>query len=298
MAARPGPSSSLSPIPVTDPAGPRTGPSPDHTMTTTAHPAPAPAPTRIPRLPADTAVVFGRCLRATLRSRTNLLFGMLQPLLFLTFFGPLLTRLDLGADGSPWQTFVPGILVQLALLGGSFVGLGLIVDRNLGVVDRMRATPVAPLALLLGRTLRDVVQLVAQSVLLVLLGFAFGLRAPLPGVLAGLAFVAVLSGALAALSYGLAARLRTPPEFAAVANTGVIPLMLLSGLLLPMSLAPGWLDGLSRAVPFRYTVDAVREVFRGHYAAGTVGLGAAVTLALAALCLAAATRLFTRAGRG
>ncbi|MER6951172.1 ABC transporter permease [Nonomuraea sp. NPDC000554] len=242
----------------------------------------------------DTGVIFGRYLRATIRSTTNLLFGMLQPLLFLALFGPLLTRLDLGVSGSSWQNLVPGVLVQLALLGGSFVGLGLLMDRNLGVIDRMRVTPVSPLALLLGRVLRDVVQLVVQSVLLVLLGLAFGLRAPLPGVLIGLTFIAVLAAALSALSYGLAMNVSTPPEFAAIANTAGMPLMLLSGLLLPMSLAPGWLDAASRVVPFRYTVDAVRQVFLGHYANGTVAAGAAVTLALALVCLLGGARLFHR----
>ncbi|WP_030832699.1 ABC transporter permease [Streptomyces hygroscopicus] len=243
---------------------------------------------------AHTGIIFGRCLRSTLRSKTNLLFGMLQPLLFLALFGPLLTQLDMGVSGTSWQTLVPGVLVQLALLGGSYVGLGLLMDRNLGVLDRMRATPVSPLALLLGRTLRDVVQLVAQSVLLVLLGLAFGLRAPLLGVLIGLLFVAVLAAALSALSYGLAMNVRTPPEFAAIANTAAMPLMLLSGLLLPMTLAPGWLEGVSRAVPFRYTVDAVRQVFLGHYVTTTVAVGAAVTSGLAVLCLAVGAWLFRR----
>lgn len=265
---------------------------------TTSIPAPAPptAPAR-GSLRTDTGIVFGRCLRATLRSKTNLVFGMLQPLLFLALFGPLLTRLDLGVPGSSWQTLVPGVLVQLALLGGSFVGLGMLMERNLGIIDRMRVTPVRPAALLLGRTLRDIVQLTAQAVLLVLLGLGLGLRASPAGVLVGLAFVAVLSGALSALSHGLGMHVRTSPEFAAVANTAVMPLMLLAGLLLPMNLAPGWLDGVSRAVPFRYTVDAVREVFRGHFTTGAVAVGAVVTLAFAAVCLLAATRLFTRAKR-
>ncbi|MBB4944117.1 ABC-2 type transport system ATP-binding protein [Streptosporangium album] len=104
-----------------------------------------------------------------------------------------------------------------------------------------------------------------------------------------------LAAALSALSYGLAMNVATPPEFAAIANTAGMPLMLLSGLLLPMSLAPGWLDGASRVIPFRYTVDAVRQVFQGHYANGTVAVGAAVTLALAALCLLGGARLFNRA---
>ncbi|MFV2177798.1 ABC transporter permease, partial [Actinomadura sp. LOL_011] len=85
---------------------------------------------------ADTGVVFGRYTRATLRSKTNLLFGMLQPLLFLALFGPLLTGLSLGVDGSSWQALVPGLLVQLALLGGSYVGLGIIIEKSSGVLDR------------------------------------------------------------------------------------------------------------------------------------------------------------------
>ncbi|MFJ6752780.1 ABC transporter permease [Streptomyces sp. NPDC091266] len=244
---------------------------------------------------ADTGIIFGRYLRATLRSKTNLFFGMLQPLLFLALFGPLLTKLNLGMSGSSWQTLVPGVLIQLALLGGSYVGLGLLMDRNLGVIDRMRVTPVSPLALLLGRTLRDVVQLLAQSVILVLLGLTLGLRAPLAGILIALLFVAVLAAALSALSYGMAMNIRTPPEFAAIANTAVMPLMLLSGLLLPMTLAPGWLNGVSRVVPFRYTVDAVRQAFLGHYANSTVAIGAAVTLTMAALCLLVGARIFHRA---
>ncbi|MGI5325956.1 ABC transporter permease [Actinomadura nitritigenes] len=253
---------------------------------------------RIPmrELLADTGVVLGRCMRATTRSKTNLLFGMLQPLLFLALFGPLLTRLSLGVDGSSWQAFVPGVIVQLAILGGSYVGLGIIVERGQGVIDRMRVTPVRPAALLLGRTLRDVVQLAVQAALLVLLGLAFGLRAPVAGVLAGFAFVAVLSAALSALSYGLAMNVRTPPEFAAIANTAGMPLMLLSGLLLPMTLAPGWLDGASRAVPFRYTVDAVRQAYLGHYTSGTFAVGTVVTVAFAAVSLTAGAWLFRRGG--
>ncbi|MCP2336999.1 ABC transporter permease [Actinomadura rupiterrae] len=249
------------------------------------------------RLIADTGVIFGRSLRQTLRSKTALTFGMLQPLLFLALMGPLLSRLDLRTGGTAWQAFVPGLLVQLALLGGMFVGLGILIERQVGVIDRMRVTPLHPAAPLLGRMLRDVVQLVVQSALLVLLGVAFGLRAPVGGVLLGFVFVALLSAALSMLSYGLAMNVRTAPEFAAIANTTVLPLMLLAGLLLPMTLAPGWLDAASRIVPFRYTVDAVRHLYLGEYADGTVLAGLAVTAALAALGLAGGLALFRRSGR-
>ena len=45
-----------------------------------------------------------------------------MPLLYLLFFGPLLTGLPLGARGSSWQILVPGLLLQLGLFGASFAG--------------------------------------------------------------------------------------------------------------------------------------------------------------------------------
>ncbi|WP_344745627.1 ABC transporter permease [Streptosporangium vulgare] len=77
-------------------------------------------------------------------------------------------------------------------------------------------------------------------------------------------------------------------------STAIVPLVLLSGAFLPMSMAPGWLDVLSRATPFRYVLEAMRELFNGHYANGTVGLGVAVTVVLSVLCVAAGTRVFNR----
>ena len=59
-------------------------------------------------------------------------------------------------------------------------------------------------------------------------------------------------------------------------NAGTMPATLLSGLLLPMALAPGWLDVVSHFVPFRYLGKAVRASFVGDYWSGTVGIGALV----------------------
>lgn len=247
------------------------------------------------QLAADTRVIFGRYLRQSLRSRVALFFGLLQPLLFLVFFGPLLQELPLGGKGDSWQVLVPGLMIQLGLFSAAFAGLGILVEKQYGVVERMRVTPVSRLALLLGRILRDVVQLLVQSLLLVLVGVAFGLRAPVLGVLVGFAFVAVLAMSLASLSCALAMRVATPQEFAPVINAVNLPAMLLSGILLPMALAPAWLDGISRFVPFRYLVEAVRAAFVGDYTSGAVGLGALVAVVFATASMALGTRLFQRA---
>ncbi len=244
---------------------------------------------------SDTNVIFGRYLRQTLRSRKSIIFGLLQPLLYLAFFGPLLQKVRLGGNGDAWQTLVPGLLIQLGLFSSAFAGFGILMEKQFGVVERMRVTPVSRLAILLGRLLRDVLQLLVQSLLLVLVGVAFGLRAPVLGVVLGFVFVGVLAMSLASLSYALAMRVDTPQEFAPVINSINMPAMLLSGILLPMALAPDWLDVVSHFVPFRYLVDAVRDAFVGDYGDGTVLLGAGVSVVLAAVSMTLGARLFRKA---
>ncbi|MFD4689540.1 ABC transporter permease [Streptomyces sp. NBC_00683] len=244
----------------------------------------------------DTALIFGRYARQTLRSRFQILFGILMPLLYLLFFGPLLTGLPLGRAGDSWQILVPGLLLQLGLFGASFAGFSIIIEKSTGVVERMRVTPVSRLALLLGRVLRDALLFMFQAVLLVLAALAMGLRAPLPGVLIGFAFVGLLTVSLASLSYALAMKVRTPQEFGPVINSLTMPAMLLSGLMLPMTLGPVWLDVLSHFTPFRYLVDAVRDAYVGSYATAHMLYGVLVSLGFALLAVTVGTRVFRGAG--
>ncbi|MFD6496300.1 ABC transporter permease [Streptomyces sp. NPDC060188] len=244
----------------------------------------------------DTALIFGRYARQTLRSRFAMLFGALTPLLYLLFFGPLLTGLPLASRGTSWQVLVPGLLLQLGLFGAAFAGFTIIIEKNLGIVERMRVTPVSRLALLLGRVLRDAAVFVLQAVLLILAALVMGLRAPLAGILIGFAFVALLTVSLASLSYALALKVSTPQEFGPAVNALTMPSMLLSGLMLPMALAPGWLDALSHFMPFRYLVDAVRDAYVGSYATAHMLYGVLVALGFAALAVTVGTRVFRRAG--
>lgn len=244
----------------------------------------------------DTGLIYGRYLRQTLRSRFAMLFGVLMPLLYLLFFGPLLTHLPLGGKGSSWQVLVPGLLLQLGLFGALFAGFMIILENGQGIVERMRVTPVSRLALLLGRVLRDATVFVFQAVLLVLAALLMGLRAPLPGVLIGFGFVALLTVSLASLSYAVAMKVRTPQEFGPLINAVSMPSMLLSGLMLPMTLAPTWLDVLSHFVPFRYLVDAMRDAYVGEYATAHMLYGVLVAVGFAALAVTVGTRVFRRAG--
>ncbi len=134
----------------------------------------------------DTWLLFRHNLRVTLRQKAGLIFGVIQPLFFLVLFGPIFATI-----GS-WETLVPGLIIQLGLMSTGMAGFGVVFEKRSGVLERLRVTPASRLALLLGRVLTNAVQLILQVVLLVAVGYAFGLRAPVAGLLAGLALVVVL----------------------------------------------------------------------------------------------------------
>jgi ABC-2 type transport system permease protein len=226
----------------------------------------------------------------------TLVLGLLQPMLYLLLFGPLFSRVSLsfGGESTGWQLFVPGILVQLGLFSSAFVGFGVIAELRSGVIERFRVTPVRRLALLLGRVLRDATLLGLQGVVLLLLAGALGLRAPLAGLAIALVLVVVLGIALSSLSYALGLVTREEFVFAPILNMVLVPVLLLSGILLPMSMAPPWLHTVSRFNPLAHLVDAIRDVFLGRYATGQVALGAAAVVGLAVVAVAVATRLFIR----
>lgn len=264
------------------------------------HAAPRPhRTTTFPTFVQDTLVIFRRHMRLSLRNPIWIIIGLVQPFLYLSLFGPLLDRISLlglpGMQrGRPYNFFVPGLLIELGLFGSAFVGFTIIGEWRLGLIERFRVTPVSRLALLLGRVLRDVVTLEVQAVVLVLSGLAFGLRAPLVGILIGLGFVAVVAVSLSATSYALGLLLKSEAALAPLINMFAVPLTLLSGVMLPMALGPHWLQTVARFTPFGYIINAMRAAFRGSYTTSAMLEGVYVAVGMAALCLSLAVRAFVR----
>jgi ABC-2 type transport system permease protein len=251
----------------------------------------------------DTWFIFRRQMRLILRNPAFLTIGLLQPVLYLVLFGPLLTKLPAGTlsggtgtggTADAYRFFVPGLLIQLALFGSTFVGFAIISDWRSGVIERYRVTPVSRVSILAGRVLRDVAMLIVQSIVLVLAGVVFGLRAPLPAVLMGFVYIVLVAIGLASVSYAVALLLKSEDSFAPLINSVIVPLVLLSGIMLPLTLGPGWLQGIARISPFRYIIDAMREAYAGHYFDTIVVEGLAVAVGLAAVFMWLGSRVFVR----
>jgi ABC-2 type transport system permease protein len=161
--------------------------------------------------------------------------------------------------------FIPGLLVLQALFGTAFVGFSLIDDIRSGVIERFLVTPVKRPAILLGRVLRDAVVLLLQCVLITLVAIPFGLSVNIYGFLLSLLLYALIGITMASISYGFALIYKVEDALAPTLNTITLPVSLLSGIILPLALAPLWLQDLAKVNPFSYAVDATRSLFAGNF---------------------------------
>ncbi|MYR06404.1 ABC transporter permease [Gordonia sp. SID5947] len=234
----------------------------------------------------ESHIVFRRQIRMNLRNPAWVLIGVMQPVLYLLLFGPLLTPLVSqfpgGADNA-YTFLVPGLLVQLGIFGAFFAGFSLIGEWREGVIEAERVTPASRTALLTGRLWRDVLQLFVQAVILVLLGLIMGMRGSFTGIVVGILITMIVGGACAAASNALALTTKSEDVMAPVINMVMMPVLLLSGILLPMTLGPTWLQKLSDFMPFKWVVDGVRDSFAGDIATSSVAWGLVTAIILGAL---------------
>jgi ABC-2 type transport system permease protein len=246
------------------------------------------------RLVRDTWMVFTRQMTLVLRNPVWVVVGLMQPLYFLLLFGPLLKSALRMSSADAYKFFVPGLLVQLAMFGTLFVGFGLIAELRAGVIERMRVTPVSRLSLLLGRSLRDVVTLLVQAALLIIVALPFGLSVRFGDLALAFALLALIALTLSAASYALALKLRSEDALAPLMNAVSMPILLLSGILLPLS---GWLKNVGDWNPFTYAVDASRALFNGDPGNSSVWQALVIIAVLAVAAATWAARSFARSVR-
>ena len=247
------------------------------------------------KIARDTWLIFQRQMLLVLRNPVWLIVGIVQPLFYLVLFAPLLkSALHTSSNADAYRIFVPGLLVLLAMFGPLFTGFALIAELRAGVIERSRVTPVSRLALLLGRSLRDVVSLLVQAILLTVVALAFGLSVHLGDVLLAYLLLALIALMLSAVSYATALKLKSEDALAPLLNTVAQPVFLLSGILLPLIFAPAWLQRVADYNPFSWAVDGVRALFNGHSGANSVWQAAVIVGALAVLAVIWGARSFAK----
>jgi ABC-2 type transport system permease protein len=220
-------------------------------------------------------------LRLTLRRGESLLLTLAIPLGLLAFFGTV-DVVDASVD-----FLVPGILA-LAVMSTAMTGLAIATgfERQYGVLKRLGASPLPRSGLLLAKTLSVLAVEALQVVLIVALGLLLGWR---PGGWALVpVFVVLGTAAFAGLGLLMAGSLRAEATLAA-ANGLYLVLLLVSGMVVPLSSLPGPLAAVARLLPSGALAEGLRHALAGS---GGVLRPAAVLLAWAVLSLGLSTRTF------
>jgi ABC-2 type transport system permease protein len=246
----------------------------------------------------DIALLFQRYLRQLLRNPVWLVVGFSTPILYLALFTPLLRHLA-GSGGLPTgnvlDLFLPGILSLLAFASGLGPGFSTIFELKAGVIERFRVTPASRFAILTGPILATMVLMFGFDAVVVAIGYGFGFSVHWAGLVVLAVLLALLLTIMAAFAIATALITKDISGFAAIANGINLPVLLLAGVLLPISLGPAWMRVIAHFNPLYYLVQAARVLAGGTLANAAVWQAFAVLVPLCALVLTWATGVFRRA---
>jgi ABC transporter DrrB family efflux protein len=261
------------------------------TTTPTVHDSPA-------RAVSDIAVITRRNLLHALRLPQVLVLSTSMPVLFILMFtyvfgGAIQGTLPPAAAGSYVNWLIPGLLAQFALFGGSGTASGLAEDLAKGVIDRFRSLPMAPSAVLAGRTLSDLLRSAVTLTLMVAVGYGIGFRPQTGtgGLLAALAVGLLFGYAWSWVMALVGLLMRTAEAVQAATYLVVFPLAFTSSVFVPTQTMPAWLQPFAANQPVTVATNALRGLVLGP-GAPPPGRTVAGQVALALVWAAAITAVF------
>src|ERR671911_335007 len=123
----------------------------------------------------DSWTEAARHLKAVPRNPELLIFATIQPIMFIVLF----VYVFKGSVNVPIdyvQYVIPGIMAQTILFNSAFTGVGVADDLSKGIIDRLRSLPMYPSAVLVGRTLSDIVRNVITFTVMFAVAYLVGFR--------------------------------------------------------------------------------------------------------------------------
>lgn len=238
-------------------------------------------------------------LRKLRHDHLDIVTRSVQPLLWLFVFGTALRRNRALAGGYPdYRAYLaPGIMAQAALFIAIFFGLAVIWERDLGQLQRLLATPIPRLAIVLGKATGAGVRALAQAaVLLCVLAIAgIGIRWSVLDVAGALVLLVLATAGFACLSMILASLVRTRERFMGIGQMVMMPLFFASSALYPLSIMPRWLRILARGNPLTYEVHGMRQLLLGVSAGGSLWVDFLFGACFLTIAAAVAARAYPRA---
>ncbi|APA94181.1 ABC transporter permease [Nocardia seriolae] len=189
-----------------------------------------------------------------------------QPILFTALFAYIFGGAIGGNVHDYLPILIPGILVQTVVLTSVVTGTQLREDMDKGVFDRFKSLPIARISALAGALIADMVRYALATTLTMGMGLLLGYR-PAGGVMGVVVAGLVVVFCSFAVSWIWALVGITGKSAAAVQGISMMimfPLTFMSGAFAQVSTMPGWLQGINKANPIYYMVNAARELMNGN----------------------------------
>jgi ABC transporter DrrB family efflux protein len=215
----------------------------------------------------DSLVVAKRNLIRMLRIPEVVIFGLIQPIMFVVLFSYVFGgSMNVGGTTSPGvyrEFLMAGIFAQTVTFATAGAGAGIADDMNKGLIDRFRSLPMARGAVLTGRTLADSVQTALTVVVLAIVALIVGWRIHngIPKALAAFALLLLLGYAFSWIGALIGLTVRTPEAATSGGLIWLFPLTFMSNAFVDSSQMTPWLRHVADWNPFSATVQACRELF-------------------------------------
>ena len=215
----------------------------------------------------DSWVEAERHLRIIPHNVELLLFAAVQPVMFVVLFVYVFGgSIEVPGYENYDQYLLPGIFSQSLVFGSAFTGIGLAEDLSKGLIDRLRSLPMARSAVLVGRTVSDLVRNLFTFFVMLGVAFLIGFR------FEGSLFEAVVATLLLLLfSYALSwvqALIGLSVGSVEAANSAgfiwMFPMTFVSSAFIDPSTLPPVLEPIARANPFTIVTDAARALYNGN----------------------------------
>jgi ABC-2 type transport system permease protein len=247
------------------------------------------------------------------RTRTRILSGLIQPVLFLVVLGYGMSGLVGTTAGFDFKKFMfPGIMAMSVVTTAIFSGVSIVWDREFGFLREMLVAPTSRASLALGKTAGGATVAAVQGTIMLILAPLVGVRLTPLLVVQIIGLELLMAIALTAFGVFVASRIQKMEGFQVVMQLLLFPMIFLSGALFPLNGLPGWLRVLTHINPLTYAVAPLRQVVfaaqnmppaaRARFPSSVVVFGhtlsigteIGITVAFACLFLALAIRGFSK----
>jgi len=222
------------------------------------------------RLVFDTWVITRRNLLRYVRLPQLLVFATIQPTMFLLLFtyvfgGAIGRDIPAAAGGEYINFLLPGLLVQISAFGAGQTAIGLTDDLSKGVLDRFRSLPMARSAVLGGRTVADLLRNALVMGLMLIVAFFIGFRyhTDFFRFLAGVGIVLLFAFALSWVMAAIGLMVGDPEATQTAVFLIVFPFVFASGVFVPVSTMPTWLQPFAANQPVTVMVETARGLMMG-----------------------------------